>query len=52
MIIRIGYDIQFEAPAETPIVTLLNVHPSREKDLIASASRAAGGGDQQQHGAA
>lgn len=36
MIIRIGYDIQFDAPAEVPIVTLLNVHPSREKDLIES----------------
>jgi transglutaminase-like putative cysteine protease len=34
MIIRIGYDIQFDLLAEAPIVTLLNVHPSREKDLI------------------
>jgi transglutaminase-like putative cysteine protease len=34
MIIRVGYDIQFEVPAQVPIVTLLNVHPSREKDLV------------------
>jgi transglutaminase-like putative cysteine protease len=34
MIIRIGYDIQFDVCAEVPIVALLNVHPSREKDLI------------------
>jgi transglutaminase-like putative cysteine protease len=33
MLIRLGYDIQFETTAEVPIVTLLNVHPSREKDL-------------------
>jgi transglutaminase-like putative cysteine protease len=33
MLIRLGYDIQFETVAEVPIVTLLNVHPSREKDL-------------------
>jgi transglutaminase-like putative cysteine protease len=34
MMIRIGYDIQFEILAGAPIVTLLNVHPSREKDLL------------------
>ena len=34
MIIRIGYDIQFEILAGAPIVALLNVHPSRERDLI------------------
>jgi transglutaminase-like putative cysteine protease len=33
MLIRLGYDIQFETPVEVPIVTLLNVHPSRKKDL-------------------
>lgn len=33
MLIRLGYDIQFETVAEVPIVTLLNVHPSRKKDL-------------------
>ncbi len=34
MLIRIGYDIQFDIPAAAPMVTLLHVHPSREKDLI------------------
>src|ERR1700753_1878928 len=34
MLIRIGYDIQFDILAEAPIIGLLNVHPSREKDLI------------------
>ncbi|MGA8622135.1 MAG: transglutaminase family protein [Candidatus Sulfotelmatobacter sp.] len=33
MMIRLGYDIQFETVGEVPIVTLLNVHPSRKKDL-------------------
>ncbi len=34
MLIRLGYDIQFETVGEVPIVTLLNVHPSRTKDLL------------------
>jgi transglutaminase-like putative cysteine protease len=33
MLIRLGFDIQFETVAEVPIVTLLHVHPSRQKDL-------------------
>jgi transglutaminase-like putative cysteine protease len=33
MLIRLGYDMQFETTADVPIVTLLKVHPSREKDL-------------------
>jgi len=33
MLIRLGYDIQFETVGEVPIVTLLNVHPSRKNDL-------------------
>ncbi len=33
MLIRLGYDIQLETTADVPIVALLNVHPSREKDL-------------------
>jgi transglutaminase-like putative cysteine protease len=33
MMIRLGYDIHFETAGEIPIVTLLNVHPSRKKDL-------------------
>jgi transglutaminase-like putative cysteine protease len=34
MIIRIGYDIQFDVPVQVPIITLLKVHPSREQDLV------------------
>jgi transglutaminase-like putative cysteine protease len=33
MLIRLGYDMQFDTPSEVPIVTLLNVHPSRKQDL-------------------
>ncbi|MGA6980381.1 MAG: transglutaminase family protein, partial [Candidatus Sulfotelmatobacter sp.] len=33
MMIRLGYDILFEAAGEVPIITLLNVHPSRTKYL-------------------
>jgi transglutaminase-like putative cysteine protease len=33
MMIRLGYDIEFETVGEVPIITLLHVHPSREKDL-------------------
>ena len=34
MLIRLGYDIQFDIPAAVPMVALLNVHPSREGDLL------------------
>ncbi len=33
MLIRLGYDIQFELPADVTIVALLNIHPSRFADL-------------------
>jgi transglutaminase-like putative cysteine protease len=33
MLIRLGYDMLFDAPAEVPIVTLLNVRPDRVPDL-------------------
>lgn len=33
MRIRAGYDIIHDCPVETPMVFLLNVHPSRAKDL-------------------
>jgi transglutaminase-like putative cysteine protease len=33
MILRLGYDIQFEFPAPVAMVALLHVHPSREADL-------------------
>jgi transglutaminase-like putative cysteine protease len=34
MLIRLGYDIQFEIPTAVPVVALLHVHPSRDKDLL------------------
>ena len=34
MRIRLGYDIQFDIHGTTPIVALLHVHPSRERDLV------------------
>jgi transglutaminase-like putative cysteine protease len=34
MLIRLAYDIQFDPPAETAMVALLNVHPSRVHDLL------------------
>jgi transglutaminase-like putative cysteine protease len=33
MLIRLGYDIQFNIPAPVAMVVLLNVHPSRFRDL-------------------
>ena len=33
MLIRLGYDISFNLPADVAIVALLNVHPSRAADL-------------------
>ena len=33
MLIRLGYDIEFEVPASVAMVALLNVHSSREPDL-------------------
>jgi transglutaminase-like putative cysteine protease len=34
MLIRLGYDIQFEIPAPVAMVALLNVHPSRTHNLL------------------
>ncbi|MFZ0745619.1 MAG: transglutaminase family protein [Terracidiphilus sp.] len=34
MLIRLGYDIQFDIPATVAMVALLNVHPSRVPDLL------------------
>ncbi len=34
MKIRLGYDIEFQVTGEVPIITLLHVHPSREKYLL------------------
>jgi transglutaminase-like putative cysteine protease len=33
MLIRLGYDIQFELPAPVSFLAMLHVHPSREGDL-------------------
>ncbi len=33
MLIRLGYDIQFDIDAPVPMVAMLNVHPSRRQDL-------------------
>ncbi len=33
MLIRLGYDIRFQVTSVVPMIALLNVHPSREKDL-------------------
>ena len=33
MLIRLGYDIQFEIPAPVAMVGMLHVHPSRVGDL-------------------
>jgi transglutaminase-like putative cysteine protease len=33
MLIRLGYDIQFDIPEPIPMVALVNVHPSRVPDL-------------------
>jgi len=34
MLIRLGYDIQFDLPNRTSILTMLYVHPSRTADLL------------------
>lgn len=33
MLIKIGFDIEFELPGATPMILMLYVHPSRQKDL-------------------
>ena len=34
MIIRAGYTISFNCPIATPMLLQLNVHPSRQADLV------------------
>jgi transglutaminase-like putative cysteine protease len=34
MLIRVGYEIEFKLPAETAMLAMLNVHPSRSLDLL------------------
>jgi transglutaminase-like putative cysteine protease len=33
MLIKLGYELAFELPAATPMMLLLHVHPSRQKDV-------------------
>jgi transglutaminase-like putative cysteine protease len=33
VLIRLGYDIQFDIAAPVPMIAMLNVHPSRRRDL-------------------
>ena len=35
MLIKIGFHIAYTAPQPTPMVVMLNVHPSRVADLVA-----------------
>ncbi len=37
MLIRLGYDIQFQIPSTVAMVAVLNVHPSRTQDLLEPA---------------
>jgi hypothetical protein len=37
-LIEAGYDIAFQCPAQTPMLLQLNVHPSRDADLLSSDS--------------
>ena len=34
MLIRVGYDIEFNLPSEATLLAMLNVHPSRSLDLL------------------
>jgi transglutaminase-like putative cysteine protease len=34
MLIRAGYDIRLEAAAPTPMLAMLSIHPTRNKDLV------------------
>src|SRR6202451_3473933 len=34
MLIRLGYEIQFDVPLDVPFVCLVNVHPSRVQNLL------------------
>ena len=34
MLIRAGYEIRYETDAETPMMAMLSIHPSRNRDLV------------------
>ena len=38
MKIHVGFDMAFECPQPTPMIFMVNVHPSRAADLITSDS--------------
>jgi transglutaminase-like putative cysteine protease len=44
MLIRAGYDISIQCAAETPLMALLSVHPSRAQDLRTQAVITSSGG--------
>ena len=44
MLIRLGYEIGISCPVETPIVTMLGVHPDRLKDLRSDSGIETSGG--------
>ena len=48
--IRAGYDIAFECYQDVPMVLLLSVHPSREKDLLMTAAHRAEPGSSARQG--
>ena len=37
MQIRAGYEIVYECPQATPMILMLTVHPSRQRDLVNAA---------------
>ena len=34
MLIKVGFEIVYSAPAATPMVIMLSIHPSRAKDIV------------------
>ena len=34
MLIRVGFEISYGAVAETPMVVMLRIHPSRARDIV------------------
>ncbi|HAP46091.1 MAG TPA: transglutaminase, partial [Afipia sp.] len=34
MLIRVGFEISYGAVAETPMVIMMRIHPSRARDIV------------------
>ena len=34
MLIRVGFEIKYEAVAATPMVIMMRIHPSRARDIV------------------